>query len=90
MKFNNLPNKNNQMIFNMNKEEDETNIFFNKFKADINLDGNNNKMGKNNNRVNRPSAGLEFNSLQYKVAGYQSSFPQNQEKPLNQYNANDD
>ncbi len=90
MKFNNFPNKNNQMIFNMNKEEDETNNFFNKFKADINLDGNNNKMGKNNNRVNRPSAGLEFNSLQYKVAGYQSSFPQNQEKPLNQYNLNDD
>ena len=90
VKFNNLANKNNPMIFNVNKEDDETNSFLNNFKNDMNLDGNINKLGKNNNRVNRPSAGLEFNALQYKVSGYKPSFPQNQENPLNQYNANDD
>ena len=78
------------MIFNVNKEEDETNNFFNNLKNEMNLDGNINKIGKNNNRVNRPSAGLEFNALQYKVSGYKPSFPPNQENALNQFNGNDD
>ena len=68
MKQNNFLNKN-----------DDDNII-SKFKYDMNMD-NNNKIGKNRNR---PSAGLEFNSFQYKAAGYKSSFPQNQEKELNQ------
>lgn len=64
----------------LNKNEDDSNII-SKFKYDMNMDNNNNKIGKNRNR---PSAGLEFNSFQYKAAGYKSSFPQNQEKELNQ------
>ena len=32
----------------------------------ISMDNNNNKIGKNSNR---PSAGLEFSSFQYKAAG---------------------
>ena len=78
----------------MNKNEDDNNII-SKFKYDMNMnmDNNSNKIGKNRNR---PSAGLEFNSFQYKAAGYKSSFPQNQEKELNQlsqlnqYEQNDD
>ena len=66
----------------LNKNEDDNNIISN-FKYDMNMDNNYNKFGKNRNR---PSAGLEFNSFQYKAAGYKSSLPQNQEKELNQFN----
>ena len=64
----------------LNKNEDDNNIV-SKFKYDMNMDNNNNKNGKNRNR---PSAGLEFTSFQYKASGYKSSFSQNQEKELNQ------
>ena len=94
LKFNNITDDNNNNPLEnkflmkqnnfLNKNEDDNNIA-SKFKYDmnmnINMDNNNNKIGKNRNR---PSAGLEFNSFQYKAAGYKSSFPQNQEKELNQ------
>jgi len=64
----------------LNKNEDDNNIV-SKFKYDMNMGNNNNKNGKNRNR---PSAGLEFTSFQYKASGYKSSFSQNQEKELNQ------
>ena len=64
-----------------------------KFKIDMKMENNinninNNKIGKN--KMNRPSSGLEFNSFQYKAAGYKSSFPQNQDNDFNQYNNQDD
>ena len=94
LKFNNITDDNNNNPLEnkflmkqnnfLNKNEDDNNIV-SKFKYDmnmnINMDNNNNKIGKNRNR---PSAGLEFDSFQYKATGYKSSFPQNQEKELNQ------
>ena len=101
MQYNNLPNKNNAMIFNKNEDEDESNNYFNNFTGDemnfelnkmnVNMNVNNNKIGKNNNRINRPSPGLEFNNFKCKTTGYKSSFPQNQENVLNnQFNQNDE
>ena len=82
-KFNNFLNKNNQQMFQMKQEDDDNNII-QKFKVDI----NNNKIEKN--RINKPSSGLDFNSFQYKAAGYKSSFPKTQENEINQFNQDDE
>ena len=91
---NNFLNRNNQQMFKMQQEEDDdNNNIMAKFKIDMKMENNinninNNKIGKN--KMNRPSSGLEFNSFQYKAAGYKSSFPQNQDNDFNQYNNQDD
>ena len=90
---NNFLNRNNQQMFKMQQEDDDDNNIMSKFKIDMKMENNinninNNKIGKN--KMNRPSSGLEFNSFQYKAAGYKSSFPQNQDNDFNQYNNQDD
>ena len=88
---NNFLNRNNQQMFKMQQEEEEdNNNIMTKFKIDMKMENNinNNKIGKN--KINRPSSGLEFNSFQYKAAGYKSSFPQNQDNEYNHYNNHED
>ena len=91
---NNFLNRNNQQMFKMQQEEDDdNNNIMAKFKIDMKMENNinninNNKISKN--KMNRPSSGLEFNSFQYKAAGYKSSFPQSQDNNFNQYNAQED
>ena len=79
---NNYLKKENQKIFNPQKDDDNNN-FLGKFKNE------NNVIGKN--RMNRPSSGLELNSFQYKATDYKSSFSQNQNIDLNdQFKQNDE
>ena len=79
---NNYLKKENQKIFNPQKDDDNNN-FLGKFKNE------NNVIGKN--RMNRPSSGLELNSFQYKATDYKSSFSQNQNIDLNeQFQQNDE
>ena len=86
IKFNNnFLNNNNQQMYNM-KQDDDDNNFISKFKIDIN--DKNNILGKN--RMNRPSSGLDIGSFKYKSSGYKSTFTQDEDNNLNQYNQNNE
>ena len=81
-------NNNNQQMFNMKQEdEDDNNNIMAKFKIDMNIDKNN-IVGKS--RMNRPSSGLDFASFKYKATGYKSSFAQDEDNNMNQYNQNNE
>ena len=85
-KFNNFLNNNNNLLkiqLQQQQEEDDDNN--NNFITKIKMD---NKI--NNNKLNRPSPGLEFKPFQYQTSGYKSSIQPNQQNDSNQFALEDE